>query len=385
MARRWLDEQLAAISYADVEKVHKDDRKLQMAQKKFQSIADATENPMRVDKKTGRPTRASKDIKFLSSSIKFDKASGASDPMVKRTSTKGLYLTPAGKFGTADCCRHKTGPCGAACLHDTGFQDLANQIARTNALEQMGPDAVALLANEIDNHVRDSARYDRARGHHGSLPAVRLDATSELLMDEMDIGDFLIGRHSGIQQEGAFKGYPHLLVSEYGKGLAKGILPGPEPTWRQPNVVRVPSWSEQTTIGRAEQLRSRGIDIAVPATNYGTSTHPKDIPSHVSVQFKGGRMVLPAVDYDEHDVIAMRPFSGSAGILRAKNPAFSKRDPERQKKASKFLTDQHTPYEPGVGFEGGESPVSPVETFNIPMHDIVRRKMNGPQFWNSEE
>lgn len=385
MARRWLDEQLARISYADVEKVHKDDRKLQMAQKKFQSIADATENPMRNDKKTGEPLRASKDIKFLSGSIKFDKTTSASDPTVQHALMRGMYLTPAGKFATADTCRHKTGPCTAACLHDSGFQDLANQIARTNALEQMGPDAVALLANEVDNHVRDAATYNRAKGHGPKLAVARFDATSELLIDEQEIGDYVIGRHSGLHEDGPFKGYPKLLVSEYGKGLAKDVLPGPEPTWRQPNVVRVPSWSGQTTLARGKQLQSRGIDIAVPATNYGTSTHPKEIPSHVSVQFKGGPLVMSAVDYDEHDVIPLRPFTGSAGMLRAKSPGFSKRDPERQAKAEQFLTDKHTPYTPGATFEGDESPVSPVQTFNIPMHDVVRRKMNGPQFWNPEE
>ena len=380
--RRLMTDLLSGISVRDIERTYRDTDKLRNAQAKLQSIADETENPKRIDKKTGKPTRASKNIKFLSSSIKFDKAGTSSDPMVRKTSQKGMYVMPAGLYGTADCCGHKTGPCSAACLHDTGFQDLANQIARTNALEQMGPDALAILAAETDDHVRASENFSRLKGGP-YLPAIRYDATSELKIDNMEAGDFIMGRHATLHTEGPFKGLPRLLVPEYAKEHAKDVLSGPEPVSRQPNVTRVPSWSEKTTLARGQQLRSRGIDIAVPATNYGSSTNPKPVPSHVSVQFKGGSLVLPAVDYDEHDNIALRPFTGSAGILRAKNPTFGqKRSTPRQRMAEKFLTGDHTPYEPGVNFEG-PSPVTDPQTSEL--HNNVRRRINTRSDFGSRE
>ena len=376
--RRLMVDMLSGIDVRDVERTYRDTDKLRNAQAEFQRIADATKNPKRKDKKTGEPLRASKNIRFLSDSIKFAKSGKASDPVVRQTSQKGMYLTPAGLYGTANCCGHATGPCTAACLQDTGFQDLANQIARTNALEKMGPDALAIIAAETDDHVRTSENWSRLKGGP-YIPAIRYDATSELKIDNMDVGDFIIGRHAHLHEDGPFKGLPHLLVPEYAKEHAKDVLSGPEPVSRQPNVTRVPSWGPDTTIGRGRQLRDRGVDIAVPATNYGTSRFPKEIPSHVSVQFQGGSLPLPAVDYDEHDNIALRPFTGAAGILRGKDPTFGgNRSTARQRMASKFLTGDHTPYEAGTSFEG-ISPVTDLQTSQV--HDSVRRRnINSEQF-----
>ena len=375
--RRLMVDMLSGIDVRDVERTYRDTDKLRKAQTEFQRIADATRNPRRKDKKTGEPLGASKNIRFLSNSIKFAKSGSASDPVVRQTSQRGMYLTPAGLFGTANCCGHATGPCTAACLHDSGFQDLANQIARTTALEKMGPDALAIIAAETHDHVTDSENYPRIKGGP-YLPAIRYDATSELKIDNMDVGDFIIGRHAHLHEDGPFKGLPHLLVPEYAKEHAKDVLPGPEPVSRQPNVTRVPSWGPDTTIGRGRQLRDRGVDIAVPATNYGTSKHPKEIPSHVSVQFQGGKLSLPAVDYDEHDNITLRPFTGAAGILRAKTPGFGARSTARQRMANKFLTGDHTPYEAGTSFEG-ISPVTDLQTSEV-HNSVRRRKLNSDQF-----
>jgi hypothetical protein len=355
--RRLMVDMLSGIDVRDVERTYRDTDKLRKAQTEFQRIADATRNPRRKDKKTGEPLGASKNIRFLSNSIKFAKSGSASDPVVRQTSQRGMYLTPAGLFGTANCCGHATGPCTAACLHDSGFQDLANQIARTTALEKMGPDALAIIAAETHDHVTDSENYPRIKGGP-YLPAIRYDATSELKIDNMDVGDFIIGRHAHLHEDGPFKGLPHLLVPEYAKEHAKDV--------------------PDTTIGRGRQLRDRGVDIAVPATNYGTSTHPKEIPSHVSVQFQGGKLSLPAVDYDEHDNITLRPFTGAAGILRAKTPGFGARSTARQRMANKFLTGDHTPYEAGTSFEG-ISPVTDLQTSEV-HNSVRRRKLNSDQF-----
>lgn len=330
MARQYLDEIFNSVKIAEVEKFLRSGR-LGAFYTDFRKKASETENPYRPG------NFGSRNANFLSRSIKFDKSLKSPDPVISRTAQVGMYLTPAGKFGTCDACRHKTQACGAACLHDAGFQDVGTQIARTKAIEENPVESAAAIYSELQSHVIKSER-------EGFLPSARLDATSEIAPYQHEIGDLLYGGMGGEWQQkhtdGPFKGLHRLVGSEYAKEHAKGVLLGAEPEIRQPNVRVVPSWSDQTTKARGEQLMSRGRDLAVPTTAFGTSGHPKPAPTHMAVQFKGGDLIMPVVDYDEHDVIGLREQTGSAGLLRAKSPGFRKREPETQQIALRFLRPQ---------------------------------------------
>lgn len=337
MAREFLEDILRQVTRRDIDKVLNSDQLMASAYGKFAEISAGTENPNRPG------VFGSKKPNFLSTSIKFEKGRFKEDPVISSIVQKGMYLAPAGKFGTADCCKDKTSGCSAACLHDAGFQDVATQIARTKMLTDHPVEGIALLADEIDNHVASVRRMSR-RTSGLFVPAVRLDATSELHTDDMEIGDRLYGGPKGeyqeVHTEGPLKGLPMLMGNEYGKRFAKGLLPGAEPTMRQSNVTRVLSWSEGMTAARADQARSRGLDITGPTVDLGTSAHPKPLPegAQAVVPFAGGETrTIPAVDYDEHDATGARTQAGNFGVLRAKAPGFRSRGDVEAAKAARFL------------------------------------------------
>lgn len=337
MAREFLEDILSQVTRRDLDRVLNSDQLMASAYGKFAEISANTENPNRPG------VFGSKKPRFLSTSIKFEKGRSKEDPVISSIIQKGMYLAPAGKFGTMDCCKDKTSGCSAGCLHDAGFQDVATQIARTQMLTQHPVEGLALLTDEIDDHVNAVKRM--ARRESGLLiPALRLDATSELHLDDMEVGDRLYGGPNGeyqrIRTEGPAKGLPEVMGNEYGKRFAKGVLPGAEPTMRQPNVTRALSWSEQMTAERADQAISRGLDITGPTTDLGTSARPKPLPenAHAVVPFAGGETrTIPAVDYDEHDATGARKQSGKFGALRAKAPGFRARGDVEAERAARFL------------------------------------------------
>lgn len=341
MAREFLEDTLKQVTVRDIEKVH-----LPSARAKFAEISRGTEHPTMPGK------FGSDNPKMLSSSVKFDKTTSATDPMIRRVVQRGMYLTPAGQHGCSDACRDKTGGCAAACLNVSGRLGLqqANQVARTKMLQTYPAEGLAIIADEAHTFFEDTIRK-------GKVPSLRLDGTSELHIDQMDAGDLIFqgpgGRYSQIRKGSEFgptQGLPMAVGSEYGKRHAKDVLPGNEPEMRQSNVKRVASWNERMTKGRAEQLTSRGGDIAVPVTNFGTSSNPAPAPSHISVQFSGGResLILPATDYDEHDVVGLREQTGSAGILRQKLPGFGlKFDEGKSVQIGRFLREHPAADAPG--------------------------------------
>lgn len=334
MAREFLEDILKQVQPRDTEKVD-----LAKAQKKFAEVVSSTENPKRPGQ-FGSQTPA-----FLSRSIKFDKGRAGADPIISRVSARGMYLMPAGKFGACDTCRDKTAGCAAACLHDSGFQDLANQLGRTNFLRDYPVEGLALLNDEIHSHFVASENNPARKGGP-LLPSLRLDATGELHLDESDIGDLLFGGARGERQEihteGQFKGLPRMVGSEYGKRHAKnplGIIGMPQS--RQSNVTRVASWNEGLHIDRAREIILGGNDITGP--NTGAKKARKIEGSRMAeVPFKGGSLVLPVVDYDEHDITGIREQTGSFGELSVKHPGFSKRSDEDTRKSRSFLINVPT-------------------------------------------
>lgn len=329
MAKEFLEDTLKQVTPRDVEKVD-----LSKAYKRFAEVVSSTENPKRPG------VFGSQKPAFLSNSIKFDKGRNALDPIISRVSARGMYLMPAGKYGTCDTCKDKTAGCAASCLHDSGFQDLANQLGRTNFLTEYPVEGLALLNDEIHSHVVTSENNPARKGGP-LLPSVRLDATSELHLDESDIGDLLFGGPRGERQEihteGQFKGLPRMVGSEYGKRFAKGPLGiiG-MPRSRQSNVIRVASWNEGLHIDRAREIILGGNDITGP--NTGAKIARKSESERVAeVPFKGGSLNLPVVNYDEHDITALRPQTGSFGELSVKNPGFSKRSDADTKRSKSFL------------------------------------------------
>lgn len=339
MARDFLEDTLRQVRVSDIEKVH-----LPTARALFAGISEKTEHPLGMtEKETGQVIMGSKDPKMLSRSIKFDKSLKSPDPVVSQVVQRGMYLAPAGKYGCSDTCKDKTGPCSASCLNPSGHMayQLANQVARTNMLSQHPAEGLALIADEAHTFFEKTLAK-------GGLPSLRLDGTSELHIDQMDAGDYIFqgpgGRYSRKRKGSEFgptQGYPMVIGSEYGKRYAKDVLPGNEPEMRQSNVTRVASWNDRTTEARGRQLQSRGLDLALPVTNFGSSQHPKPTPSHVEVQFgSGGRLVMPATDYDEHDAVGARRQTGSAGLLRAKLPGFGLSfDPKDAEKIGRFLKE----------------------------------------------
>lgn len=339
MAREFLEDILSQVRIGDIERVH-----LPTARALFADISRNTEHPLGlIDSKTGQVRRGSNDPKMLSKSIKFDKSMKSPDPVVSQVVQRGMYLAPAGKYGCADACKDKTASCKAACLNPSGHMayQLANQIARTNMLTRHPAEGLALIADEAHTFFEKTLK-------EGYLPSLRLDGTSELHIDEMDVGDYIFqgpkGKYAKIRKGSEFgptEGLPMAVGSEYGKRDAKDVLPGNERERRQTNVTRVHSWSDRMTEGRARQLQSRGLDIALPVTNFGSSQHPKPVSSHVEVQFgPGGHLVMPTADYDEHDAVGVRNQTGSAGLLRNKLPGFGLEfDPGDADKVSRFLRE----------------------------------------------
>jgi hypothetical protein len=334
MAKEWLEDVLKQVQPRDIEKVD-----LSKAQAEFARISSATENPKRPGEK------GSENPAFLSTSIKFEKGRTASGLIVPRVSARGMYLMPAGKEGTMDCCKDKTAGCAASCLHDSGFQDLANQIARNTMLERNPVEGLALINDEIHSHVVQ-AENNPARKGGPLLPSVRLDATSELHLDDSDIGDVLYGGMKGERQEvhteGQFKGFPRMIGSEYGKRFAKNPLGRiGVPASRQPNVTRVASWSEGLHVDRAREIILGGNDITGP--NTGARKARKVEGERIAdVPFKGGSLVLPVVNYDEHDITGIREQTGSFGELSVKHPGFAKRTEENAQKSKSFLINVPT-------------------------------------------
>lgn len=329
MAKEWLEDRLKNVDPREVRRVD-----LNEAYGKFVAISLGTENP----KRPGRT--GSKSPALLSTSRKFEKGRASTDPILSRVSARGLYLMPAGKFGTCDACKDKTAGCAAACLHDSGTQDLANQIARTTMATNHPADFLALLHNEIKSHVISAENNPISKGGP-LLPSIRIDATSELHLDNSDIGDLLYGGEHGEFQEthtsGQFKGLPRLVGSEYGKRFAKNPL-GIKgmPKSRQSNVTRVASWNEGLSLERAREIVLGGNDITGP--NVGAAQGRKQGENRVAeVPFKGGSLTLPVVNYDEHDIVGLRKQTGSFGELSVKNPGFSKRTEENTKKSKSFL------------------------------------------------
>lgn len=329
MAKKtWVEDNLAEVSVRDIEKVN-----LPRAQALFSDVSRNTAHPQGrrypITSKTrpGEVMMGSDDPSFLSSSVKFDKGVNSADPVVSRVRQKGMYAMPAGNFESADCCKDKTAGCAAACLNTTGRLGLhtATQLARTKMLFEHPAESLALLAHEAHNHFENTIRQ-------GFLPALRLDGTSELHIDEMDAGDYIFGGQGGEYQKtrterGPLRGLPQAVGSEYGKRHAKGALSGPTPRSRQSNVTRVASWSEGLTKDRAVEITSEGLDIATPVTNFGSSIDSlgkKPLPSHIEMQFSrgGSGLILPAVNYDEHDAVGVRRQTGAMGVLRAKSPGF---------------------------------------------------------------
>lgn len=335
MAREFLEDILKGVTVRDIEKVH-----LPSARAKFAEISSQTENPY----KPGQ--FGSQNPKMLSTSVKFEKNKKINDPVLSRVEAFGMYLMPAGKHGCADACADKTAGCSAGCLNIAGrlSQTIPTQIARTNFLTTHPAEGLALIGDEAHTNFEKAIR-------RGNLPSLRLDGTSELHIDNMDAGDFIFGGPGGRYQKkrgkefGPTAGLPMVVGSEYGKRYAKDVLPGPTPKSRQPNVVRVGSWNEQMTQGRAEQMHSAGEDIALPVINLG-----KQIPSHVQMNFgPGGSLVLPTADYDKHDIIALRPQTGAAGLLHEKKPGFGL-DPNltasQQRAKARFLREHPAVGEP---------------------------------------
>lgn len=334
MAKDWLEDRLKNVSRRDVKRVD-----LNEAYGKFVAISLGTPNP----KRPGRT--GSKTPSILSTSRKFEKGLASQDPIISKVLARGMYLMPAGKFGTCDACKDKTAGCAAACLHDSGTQDLANQIARTETATRHPADFIALLNNEIKSFVSEAENNPIKKGGP-MLPSIRLDATSELHLDDSDIGDLLYGGESGELQElhktGQFAGLPRMLGSEYGKRYAKGPLGiiG-VPRSRQSNVVRVASWNEGLHIDRAREIILGGNDITGP--NTGALVGRKQGNERVAeVPFKGGSLTLPLVNYDEHDVTSLRKQTGAFGELSAKHPGFSKRTEENARRAKSFLINVPT-------------------------------------------
>lgn len=334
MAKEFLEDILKQVQPRDIEKID-----LSKAQKKFAEVVSTTENPK-------RPGQfGSQNPAFLSRSVKFDKGRNAEDPIISRVAARGMYLMPAGKFGACNTCRDKTAGCGAACLHDSGFQDLANQLGRTNFLQKYPAEGLALLNDEIHSHVVQSENNPARKGGP-LLPSIRLDATSELHLDDSDIGDVLFGGWRGERQqihtEGQFKGLPRMVGSEYGKRYAKNPLGriGTPPS-RQSNVTRVASWSDGLHVERAREIVLGGGDITGPNTG-ARKARKVEGERMAEVPFKGGSLILPVTNYDEHDITGIRQQTGSYGELSVKNPGFSKRSDEDTRRARSFLINVPT-------------------------------------------
>jgi hypothetical protein len=338
--REYLEDILKEVNVRDIERVH-----LPSARALFADISSKTENPY----KPGQFGSANPSM--LSTSVKFEKNKKIDDPVLSRVEATGMYLMPAGKHGCADVCKDKTAGCSAGCLNISGrlSQTIPTQIARTEMLTRHPVEGLALLADEA--HTKFEGAIKR-----GNIASLRVDGTSELHIDNMEAGDFIYGGPGGRYQEkrgkefGPTAGLPMAMGSEYGKRYAKDVLPGPTPQSRQSNVTRVPSWNESLTKGRAEQLISEGSDIAIPMVNLGTSQNPKPVPSHISMQFNpGGNLVVPAVDYDTHDIIGLRRQTGSAGVLREKKPGFGldpDLSPAQERAKGRFLREHPLVGEP---------------------------------------
>jgi len=313
MAKEFLEDILKGVSVRDMEGVH-----LPSARAKFAEISAKTESPY----KPGQ--FGSTNPRMLSTSVKFEKNKKIDDPVLSRVEATGMYLMPAGKHGCADACKDKTAGCSAGCLNTSGrlSTTIPTQMARTQFLTEYPAEGLAIIRDEAHTAFEGAMR-------RGNLPSLRLDGTSELHIDHMDAGDAIFGGPKGRYQQirgkefGPTAGFPMAIGSEYGKRYARDVLPGATPKSRQSNVTRVGSWSERLTKPRAEQMISAGEDIALPVTNLGTSSHPKPIPSHLQMQFgSGDSLIVPATDYDTHDIIGTRKQTGSAGVLRMKSPGF---------------------------------------------------------------
>lgn len=339
MAREFLEDILKGVTARDIEGVH-----LPSARAKFAEISSKIENPY----KPGH--FGSPNPKMLSTSVKFEKNKKINDPVLSRVEAMGMYIMPAGKFGCADACRDRTAGC-SSCLNTSGrlSQTIPTQIARTQFLTEYPAEGLAIIRDEAHTQFEGAIR-------RGNIPSLRLDGTSELHIDNMEAGDLIFGGPKGRYQEirgkeyGPTAGLPMAIGSEYGKRYAKDVLPGATPKSRQSNVTRVASWNERLTKGRAEQLISAGEDIALPVTNFGSSQHPKPVPSHVEMQFgDGGSLTVPATDYDTHDIIALREQGGYAGLLREKKSGFGldqKLSPSEQKAKARFLREHPAVGEP---------------------------------------
>jgi hypothetical protein len=329
MAKEWLEDRLKNVTRKDVSNVDLND-----AYAQFVGLALASVNPKNPNRKRGSTPS------ILSSSVKFEKGRASKDPIISRVLARGMYLMPAGKMGACDTCKDKTAGCAAACLHDSGFQDVGLQLARTQLAYDNPAGFVGLLQNEIVSHVSDAETNPIKKG--GPLiPSIRLDGTSEMHLDDSEIGDLLYGGENGEFQElhkkGQFAGLPRLIGSEYGKRFAKnplGMIGVPRS--RQPNVTRVPSWNEGLHVDRAREIILGGNDITGP--NTAALKGRKQGDTRVAeVPFKGGSLILPVTNYDEHDITGLREQTGSFGELSVKNPGFSKRTDENARRSKSFL------------------------------------------------
>lgn len=319
MARKYLEDIVGQVSPQDVERVH---------------LPSARALLQEEGRKAGRT--ADTDLKLLSSSHKFDKAYPGLH-VVQR----GMYLMPAGKGGCADACKYKTAGCSAACLHNSGRQSLINQTARTNFFEREPAAALAVLRDEMHTHAENVLKK-------GGIPSLRIDATSELNLEDKDVGELLWagpgGKYQQIRKSGPGRGIPTLIGSEYGKQYAKQPLGKPTPKSGQSNVYRVPSWSELLTRNRAIELINEGHDIALPVTN----VRKKDNPERILMRFGTGEepLELPVSDFDKHDITFLRHHlerreTGRAGILREKTPGFEKKRPVGTEAAQDRFLREH--------------------------------------------
>jgi len=319
-----------------------------------------------------------------SSNAKTAKNQKSVNPMARLSSQTTMALSPADKSGVTNTCGTCTSKgCYNNCLNDanqmSGAPQQRAQVNRTGFAVEDPAMFIAHLRDSLNTHAEDAY----AQGLH---PVARLNTLSDTAFERLKAAPAIYGRYvdrpSGLRTAlpKEIQHLPGMTFSEYTGENMRGPRGVPEAPHPFSNIHKIYSAKEHTTLERAHELLSQGLNVTLPVVK-----GPKDPvhPVHRFVDISGGPshgkyLDAPAYNADRDDARWADPEEGHFAVLTEKRPGnFAGKDASGNKK----IINTH---DNSAGFIreniAGESTASS-PAINIPgMAAYNRRKLNTEQF-----
>ena len=173
------------------------------------------------------------------------------------------------------------------------------RVARTLAFmdKEKRPAFMSNLAKEIASHIRRSKK-------HGMVPAVRLNATSDIKWESVPVD------YDGKTYQNIMRVFPDVYFYDYTKVMKRVLKSLSDPDWPE-NYTLTFSLSEDNDREAAEVLRAGG-NVAVVFNTKRSQSFP--------ASYTIGGVTAPVVSGDEHDFRPLDPKGVIVG-LHAKGKA----------------------------------------------------------------